>query len=67
MEPIDEPTPPVPPRDPEEWTDAQWLSWLTLTDDAAAPEVVVLLNVATSVPAALIKRSLAPVPSAAEP
>jgi len=38
MEPIDEPSPPVPPRDPEEWTDDQWLSWLTSTDGDEASE-----------------------------
>ena len=27
----------VPPLDPEEWTDDQWIAWLRATDDASPP------------------------------
>jgi len=31
-----EPVNPVPPANPEEWTDDQWIDWLKATDDEAA-------------------------------
>lgn len=32
----DEAPPEMPPHDPEDWTDDQWIAWLEKTDDAAA-------------------------------
>jgi hypothetical protein len=32
VEPIEHAVSPVPPLDPEQWTDEQWLAWLKATD-----------------------------------